>query len=345
MDETTNLATVVKVTNLLPIMGRDKIELAVIHGWKCVVKKGEFKVGDLGIYLTIGCVPDFSDPNFSFLQPKFNRIKTIKMCGVVSQGLLGPLNWYTSRGFEGAEALSEGQDVSEAMGVSKYIPSEEEAQYCNKQGNMPFPTDVVPKTDATRLQHHPDEFFEAIRDKPIVVTRKEDGCSCTYIIRDGEFSVCGRNFIFPESAAGCTHYFEMEEKFCLREKMKSLGRNIAIQGEIVGPKINGNRLQLTDRTFVVFDIFDSDKQCYLLYKELCELCALLELNMVPLLYEGLSTDFHLTVEGLLAFAEGVEYRPGIGAEGIVVKLNDEAAREMRLTFKVISNKYLMKHDL
>lgn len=346
MEDTTNLATVVKVMNLLPIMGRDKIELAVIHGWKCVVKKGDFKVGDLGIYLAIGCVPDFTDPNFSFLQPKYNRIKTIKMCGVVSQGLLGPLHWLASRGSElNAETLSEGDNVSKEMGVLKYIPPEEEALYSHKQGNLPFPIDVVPKTDATRLQHHPHEFLEAITGKPIVVTRKEDGCSCTYIVQDGEFSVCGRNFIFPESATGCEHYFEMETKFSLREKMVSLGRNIAVQGEIVGPKINGNRLQLTERTFVVFDIFDLDRQCYLLYKDLFELCTLLEVNTVPLLYQGPSADFQLTVEGLLGFADGVEYLPGVGAEGIVVKLNDKNEPETRLTFKVISNKYLLKHDL
>jgi RNA ligase (TIGR02306 family) len=288
--------------------------------------------------------------------------------------LLGPLEWYSGRGFD-STVLKELDDVSKEMGVTKSIAEDEAMQYGAGAGggkqvvSTPFPH-FVPKTDATRLQHYPDEFFDAIRGKSVVITRKEDGCSCTFVARDGEFLICGRNFVFDSPNAGVQHYFDIEAKFGIRDKMLSLGRNLAIQGEIIGPKINGNRLRRVDRSFAVFDIFDIDAQEYVVFAEMCQLCSQLGLATVPVLYQGpvSSLGFGLTIEDFLSFAEGVEYAPGVGAEGVVVKLDDDqditahappgvaptADQEeehghqqcqKRLTFKVISNKYLMKHNL
>ena len=81
------LAYVAKVIQIVPIHNADSIELAVINGWRCVVKKDEFQVNELAIYFSIDSVPDFEDQNFAFLKNKnVSRIKTIKLRGVISQG-------------------------------------------------------------------------------------------------------------------------------------------------------------------------------------------------------------------------------------------------------------------
>jgi RNA ligase (TIGR02306 family) len=355
VDTTRKLATIVKIVNLHPIKGKDRIELAEIKGWKCIVKKGEFYVGDLGVYCAIDSVPDFEDPNFTFLKEKSNRIKTIKMGGVLSQGLLGPLQWLTSRGYD-VSALNEGDDVSESMGVVKYVADEEKGQYQQQSGprQPTFPA-FVPKTDATRLQDDPSGYFSVIAEQEIVVTRKEDGCSCTFLVKDGEFKLCGRNVIWEERDNNCGHYYSVAESLQIREKMTALGRDLAIQGEVIGPKVNGNRLRLTELYFRVFDIFDIDSQSYLLYDEVSALCGQLGLSQVPLIFRGpyceLFTAIKIpdsaveTIDKFLAVADAQEYVKGVTAEGIVVKTNTLQADGQRTVFKVISNKYLLKHDL
>ena len=342
----TNLAYVARVLDLKPIPKKDMIEVAYLNGWKCIVKKGEFEVGDLAIYFSIGCVPDFDDPNFTFLRDKgLKRIKTMKMAGVVSQGLLGRMDWMETRGHS-TDSLKEGDDVSVPMGVTKYIPAEEALQYDNSNREI-FPEGLVPKTDATRLQHAPHMFFDELVGKEVVITRKEDGCSCTCVIYNGRFMVCGRNFVWnPElDRVSASHYFEIADKYNLEESMTALGRNVAIQGEIVGPKVNGNRMRLTERTFIVFDAFDINTQHYLMYDELYTLCGQLNLQSVPVIFRGNASEVELSVDAFLALAESTEYAKGVAAEGLVLRTNHAESNAGRTVFKVISNKYILKHDL
>jgi ATP-dependent RNA circularization protein (DNA/RNA ligase family) len=128
-------------------------------------------------------------------------------------------------------------------------------------------------------------------------------------------------------------------------KLADLGRNIAIQGEICGPKINDNRLKQTVLTYSVFDAYDIDAQEYLPYDELMQLCATLGLQTVPLIYRGPAAALDLTVDGFLAMADKVEYAKGVPGEGIVVKADALSPELPRVHFKTISNKYLIKHDL
>jgi len=332
----------VQVKNLIPINGADLIELADINGWKCVVKKNDFNVGDMGVYITIDSVPDFEDPNFAFLKGKTACIKTMKMKGIISQGLLGPLSWLTSRGHDVSEvALNE--DVTEKMGVSKYITEEEAYQYPEKGGNhqiypkQPFPLNV-PRTDATRLQNEPDYLTEIV-DKELIITRKEDGCSATYVFTDGQFIVCGRNVAPHKSDPSGKHYFEIEKVFDIEKKMTEYGRNIAIQGEIIGPKINGNRLKLNKNTYRVFDIYDIDKQEYLHYDEITTICNNFQLEQVPLIYRGPANNLELTIEAFEKLATEQLYLKDVLAEGIVVKTDNYSPRTV---FKYVSPLFLAK---
>lgn len=83
------LAYVVKIDNILPIEGADKVEQAVVGGWHIMVRKGQFKIGDYAIYFEIDSKVPQREP-FMFLANKHFKIKTQKYFKgtVISQGLL-----------------------------------------------------------------------------------------------------------------------------------------------------------------------------------------------------------------------------------------------------------------
>jgi RNA ligase (TIGR02306 family) len=340
--EAPGLATIVKVLKLSPICGADKICLAQIRGWQCVVKIDEFAVDDLAIYFVIDSIPDFSDPNTEVVRKRGGRVKTCKLRGVVSQGLLAPLSWLESRGHS-IENILEGEDVTIRMGVTKYVSQEEEYQYfgtlANKAEGGSFPLGI-PKTDEKKLQSYP-EFLDYIKDRRVVITRKEDGCSATFVFQDGVFQVCGRNCAWSEPRKETSHYFTIAAKENIEAKMSQYNQNLAIQGEIVGPKINGNRLRLSELHFRVFRIWNINEFRFLWWNELLEVCQQLSLDHVPVVFWGNAVELDLSLEGLLQLAEDQRYGTGILAEGIVVKADEGQP----ISFKVISNKYLLKHDL
>lgn len=91
MEKERSLAHVEIITALSSIEGADFLELAQVLGWQCVVKKGEFQVGDKIIFCEIDSVlPEL--PEYEFLRKYNFRIKTQKLRGVISQGLVLPIN-------------------------------------------------------------------------------------------------------------------------------------------------------------------------------------------------------------------------------------------------------------
>lgn len=91
-DKQRELVYVVKVTDIKPIAGRDRVECAVVNGWTCMVPKGQFKTGDLGIYFEIDSLCPSDNPAFAFLASKKYKIKTQRFATpegpFYSQGLL-----------------------------------------------------------------------------------------------------------------------------------------------------------------------------------------------------------------------------------------------------------------
>ena len=358
--------TIVKINNIYPIDNADNIVLAEINGWKCVVKKNDFNIGDFAIYFCIDSIPDLKDPNMEFLvNMKIKKIKTIKIRGVISQGLLGNLKLLTDRGYD-ISILKEGDDVTKEMGVTKYVNEEEYEIYQHtktKKSLSEFSDawpNYIPKTDEDRLQNKL-KYLTDIAERNIVITRKEDGCSCTFIYNNGNFLVCSRNFVIFRENENSNNYYFIADKFNICKKMTQLGKNIAIQGEIVGPKINGNKLKLTERDFRVFNIYDIENKCYLLHDDVTKISQNLELNQVPLIYRGLtkhyifnnSESYDTLIQNettgkqtilayFLKLADDIEYSEGIHAEGIVIKTNDVSGN--KISFKVISNEFLLAND-
>ena len=118
------LASIRKVREIKPIEGADAIELAIVDGWQCVAKKGEFKVNDLCVYFEIDSFLPIKD-EFEFLRKSSYkkmgeaegfRLKTIKLRGELSQGLIIPISNFN----EDIQKMEEGTDLTDILEVQKY---------------------------------------------------------------------------------------------------------------------------------------------------------------------------------------------------------------------------------
>jgi hypothetical protein len=203
--------------------------------------------------------------------------------------------------------------------------------------------------------------------KPWIATMKCDGMSATYLydhIERHDVIACSRNFmvaIEPENVWG-----RLALEYDL-PNMLSLPRfrYLAFQAEVVGPSAQGNPLGLLKDDLRVFSIFHTLDRKFLTYKEMEKFCGLLSLPMVPVIDSGdvfypelVGIDFNdeekreengrkvtRVLTDLLAKAEGKYPGTKNEREGIVIRPRDEEmyshALRGRLSFKVISNKFLL----
>ena len=333
------LATIRRVDDVRPIDGADRIELAWVGGWKCVIKKGEFKPGDIAVYCEIDSFLPIRD-EFEFLRAsslKFIedddggrregfRLRTVKLRGQISQGLLLPIDIVPG----GPHAI--GDDVTEALGIVKYeapIPSSLSGEVVGG-----FPS-FIEKTDEERIQNLSDAF-DGFADRTFYLSEKLDGTSFTAYMHEGRFGVCGRNYKLSRSERNS--HWRVAVRTDLQTGLETLGRSIAIQGELIGPKIQGNRYALQSPMVRVFNVYDIDAAAYVAKSEMESLCETLGLQTVPPL--GVS-DRPETIDAVLSAAEGKSVlNSKVEREG-VVWVSDSPTR---VSFKAISNRFLAKAD-
>ena len=240
------LVTFEHIAELLPIEGADKIELARIQGWQSVVKKGEYKVGDRVIFVPIDTVVKPADWN-KFLWDKNDptktiRIKTAKLRGAISQGVIFPTSIVTPE--------MNIDELAQELGIVKYekpVPAHLAGQVAGD-----FPTHLVSKTDEDNLKSN-IEVLEELKEADFVETTiKMDGTSATYIKElDFSFSVCSRNLELKDTESNV--HWQMAQKYDI---MKNLNPGYAIQGEIAGPGIQGNPAKLSEVTLFIFNVIN-----------------------------------------------------------------------------------------
>jgi hypothetical protein len=326
------LASVVRITDIQPIVGADAIEVATVKGWKVVVKKNEFKVGDLAVYFEIDSLLPLTS-QFEFLRSRCYkrmpdgreglRLKTVKLRGQISQGLLTPLP---------NEFVTEGDDLTSVYGVIKYEPPIP-AQLSGLVKGL-FPS-FIPKTDEERIQNYITDSIVDVRGLDAYITEKLDGSSFTAYIRNSEFGICSRNLELKHSDDNA--YWQASAALDLQNKLASLQRNIALQGELVGPGVQGNLYGLSHRTVYFFTGYDIDAGRRLTFAELKDLLTELKLPMVPVLEYAYVLPSENVVETMLAYAEGKSaLNPRADREGVVVRGVSE-----EFSFKAISNRYLL----
>ncbi len=332
------LATIQKIKNLEPIPGADKIEKATVLGWELVVKKGDFKIGDYCVYCEIDCLlPEKAE--YEFLRSRKFRIKTIKMRGQISQGIAFPISTFNE--LKNVE-IKEGLDITEVIGVRKYEPPTSVMTSGQVKGDFPG---FIPRTDEMRIQSVPDVLTrQENMGKRCYITEKVDGTSATYYIRDGEFGVCSRNLELFETDTNI--HWLVARQYDIENKLRRLNRNIAVQGEILGAKIQGNKYKPPAHKLLVYTIFDIDRFVYLNYKDFIALATQAGFETVPVLQEDyiLGKD---DVNGLVELSNDKSLlNPGIPREGIVIRPVVEAQDPElgRLSFKVVNPEFLLKYD-
>jgi len=327
------LASIEIVHNVEPIENADKIELISVLGWKCVVQKGAFQKYDKCVYIALDSIVPEVEP-FIFLG-EHNRIKTRKMRGVYSQGLAMPLNLFA---IPNLSMLERGADITEVLGIKKY----EKQIPINMQGLVKgaFPS-FLRKTDEERVQNVPG-ILSRHADAECYITEKLDGTSVTYFINNGVFGVCSRNL---ELQDGSNIYWDMARKFGIEEALKSFtGRNLALQGEIIGPRIQNNPYELTENMFMAFSVFDIDKQAFGGLDDLMLSTLDKDVPMVPVV----DAKFFIgskTVDDIIKMAIGPSMlnlkskREGLVVRGLIDLPDIETGR---FSFKVINNEYAME---
>jgi RNA ligase (TIGR02306 family) len=331
---TRKLASIQRIKALEAIPNADAIERATVLGWQLVVKKGEFQVGDLCVYIEIDALlPE--RPEFEFLRPRRFLIRTVRLRGQISQGICFPPDILPP-----GAPLAEGADVTEALGIVKYEPPVPVHLAGQMKGFFPS---FVPKTDETRVQVL-EEVLARHYGTVFYASEKLDGTSMTCYLRDGEFGVCSRQIDLQESAENL--YWRMARRYGIEEKLRRLGGNVAVQGELVGEGIQKNRLGLKGVQFFAFSLFDIDRYAFLDHAPFLAALRDLDLPAVPVV----TAEFVLTettgVPEIIAYATGRSaFNEQVWREGLVfrplVETNDPELG--RLSFKAINPEYLLKH--
>jgi len=331
------LATIRKIDAVAPIDGADAIECAIIGGWKVVVKKGEFAVGDHAIYCEIDSwIPTELAPFLSkgkepreFEGIKGERLRTIKLRGQLSQGLLLPLGIGV---FDVNAVLEEGTDVSEHLNIVKWEKPMNAQLAGMARGNFPS---LIPKTDQERVQNLVKEIAVAAeRGAEFEVTEKLEGSSMTCYLIDGVFSVCSRNLDLKETEGNT--FWTTARALDIEAKMREFNMdNYAIQGELIGPGIQGNIYKLSKPEFRVFDVYSIVDGKYLNPAERRGVIGMMGLPHVPVLFVDKDVRCN-DVQEILLWAEGKSTLGDTEREGIVFKEVNGG-----MTFKAISNKYLL----
>jgi RNA ligase (TIGR02306 family) len=329
------LATIRKVSEVLPIANADAIELCVVDGWRVVTKKGEFTPGDACVYCEIDSFLPIR-PEFEFLRKSSYkkmqngtegfRLRTVKLRGALSQGLLlKPQDFPELLG-----ALEIGQDVSELLGITLYSPPIPAELSGLVKGLFPS---FIPKTDEERIQNL-KEVYRELCTETYYVTEKLDGSSATFYSTEEGFGVCSRNLELKETETNT--FWVVARKLGLESKLRAIGQGLALQGELVGPGIQGNPYKLKEPTVYFFSAFDITEQRRIGLKWLKQLMQDLETEMVPLLDQEFELPYEL--EELLELADGKSYlNPEAKREGLVIRSLDGET-----SFKVISNEFLLK---
>jgi len=341
------LASIQKIKSLSAIPNSDNLELAQVLGWQTVVHKGEFKEGELIIYFEVDSFIPVR-PELEFLRKSclkktdFGegfRIKTIRLRGIVSQGLVMPLSILNDKDYE--SDVKEGDEVTELLGVKQYQPPMPACLKGLVKGSFP---NFAPRSDETRAQLLQDVLT---RHKGIkcYVTEKIDGTSSSYFIKDGEFGVCSRNL---EMLDNDNAYWKIAKELEIEKKLRSLNKNIMLQGEIFGTGIQENPLKLDKKKVLFFNAFDIDSYKYYDYLEFFALMQQLGLETVPII----TANYTLIddINELVKFATAKSMiNPKVWREGIVIRpikevMDMQLAQGFgngRLSFKVINPEYLI----
>jgi RNA ligase (TIGR02306 family) len=259
------LASVQKVAEIKPIENSDNLQHYRINGWWVVDRKDQYGVGDEVVYFEIDSwiphkiaafLSKGKEPR-EFLGVPGERLRTIKLRGALSQGLILPYMTLMSN-YKGECSSTDwyvGQDVTDELGVLKWEPPINAQLAGMMKGNFPH---FIRKTDQERVQNIPFyELQEMFQNHEFEVSEKLDGSSMTIYHAD-EWGVCSRNVDLKLDQEGNSFVdcFNSLVKQGLKEKWDEVFGDIpiAIQGELIGQGIQGNQYNILGHEFRLYNV-------------------------------------------------------------------------------------------
>ena len=382
------LAYTVRCGKIEKIEGADNIELMSVLGWKVITKIGEFHEGDLCVYFEIDS--KLPEKEWSeFMASKKYKVKTMKLgkFKVISQGLALPISVFdveipNEEGVDVTELLGVTYSVEEDNArKSNKVNKDKKYQsmaarnaklfkkkpfrwlmrrewgrkllfvFFGKKRDNPreWPTHFphIHKTDEERCENLP---WVLGYERPLIVTEKLDGTSCTYILekkkKGYEFYVLSRNVRQADENQACYHdhniYWDLAFKYDIENELKAyLLLNpdvtyVCIQGEGVG-SVQGNPLKLAEDDLYVFNFIDS-KTGRFVSTEGKKIIEEMGMKWVPILDTNYMVPTDMEEFKQFATAKSV-VNPNVMREGIVLRdpTND-------FSFKNVSREYLLKHN-
>lgn len=377
MNEERKLAHIEQIVSLEPIENSDFLEKATVLGWHVVVKKNEFKVGDKVIYIEVDSVlPEKEE--FEFMAKYKYRVKTIKLRGQISQGMILPI--YTIYDKVSMHSLMIGDDVTNMIGITKHLSKSERDELIDNDRKialeksrlkkfmyrfnwyrrlfMPRKQVVgfpywVSKTDEERIQNIP-KVLDEFKDELVYVTEKVDYQSATftgkllpntfpiigkYLPKKFKFIVASRNLMNNDKSS---LYWQIATKYNL-EKILKENPTLTIQGEQGNSKVQGNKYGISEPKIWIFNIYDHEKNYHYSYMQMLEFCMKYGLTTVP--YIGLFKlkDIATTIDEMINYSKGKSIiNQKINREGVVIRCIKDGRK--LLSFKVINPEFLLKYD-
>lgn len=327
MSGNTKLATVQQISSIEKHPNADLLEIVSVLGYKAIVKKDQWKVGDFCVFI----VPDTVLPDAKwaeFYKAKSSRVKAVKLRNVWSEGIVESVQ---TVGYAGP--LQTGLDITDAIGVTKYEPPL--PQDLSAKGLLPF---NIPKTD--------EERFNSITDLPygelVDVTLKIDGQSCSFYwkVNDDDTvseGVLGRTMEYKWGAEN--KYSQNQANYDVLNKISFFCRKNGIRGICVRGESYGSGIQKFSHNphaslhlgWAMFSVWLMDEKRYARKGDkfyFTNVAKEINLPTVPLIEENVV----LTPELISKYCEGVETLDGKPFEGVVIQ-------HSKGSFKVINKSY------
>ena len=346
------MASIQVIRAVTPIEGADAIELSHVNGWSAVTKKGEYSVGQKVIFCEIDSwIPHELAPFLSkgkepreYLGIKGERLRTVKLRGQLSQGLILPLNLIEK---ELSFLYDEGEDMSETLGIVKYEPPIPAQLSGLVKGNFPS---LVTKTDEERVQNI--RGIENYLNEMFVETEKLHGTSVSFVLNESnELEVCSRNLSLKEDENNL--YWKLAKVNNALDMLNTVKSHyeakgavvvtVAIQGEGVGQGVQkGWEYGIQVPEFFMFTIqvngVKIPEEDYQMFAN-----GGLNVKSVPEVRKATIRDIVGEAENisgtLLKYVEGKSAIDGktIREGSVFRSLNDSS-----VSFKVVSNQFLLK---
>lgn len=365
--------TVVEIDAVEHHPNADRLSIVRIGGFNCISAKLEdgshrYSAGDAVVYVPEAAIlpewmlkqMDFwKDDKGTLAGSKGDRVKAIKLRGIVSQGVLYQLERKTggwvlnANGDAVREIVSVGQDVAELMGITKYeppIPTSMAGEVCNLFGK-------TLKFDIENHQRYPHVFQDGER---VVATEKLHGTFAAFCywpglrhpeIFNGEWfayskGLGSQGLVFKHNDANTTNLYQrtlVNSDFITRVAVDaSMAGPVTILGEIFGQGVQDLAYGQKAPTFRMFDVYvgTPGQGHFLSWDELKAFSEMVGIPLVPVLYEGPYNEAEL-----LAVRDGKDTISNSNVrEGIVVKsatnrMHDEIGRVM---LKMVSPDYLLR---